>query len=325
MDELDTGAIALDAAGVIQAMNRPVREYLGLEGDLRGKRLDQVLEKHGLEAVGKAAYALRGRSRAHLGGRRGAHRAARTPAAHHHAQPAGRRRGRLRPRDAVPRDLARAAAAPLRRAGRRHRGLQRRAARDRLEKAREQLRALVAEAQESAHRFAGHGRARRAHLAHAHRDRELARRGRRARARGLPRRAAAPGPHARRDGALAAARRGAGARSQRWRVAWRTTTSLARTPSSASSDGTLPAAGGLERLELRIERLQVTFRFTYAFHAREVRFERDAGAGFTRVFPETFSFRADRHDPAELYLQLEDLLRKPPAALAARERATPSC
>jgi hypothetical protein len=42
-----------------------------------------------------------------------------------------------------------------------------------------------------------------------------------------------------------------------------------------------------------------------------VRFERDAGAGFTRVFPETFGFRADRHDPAELYLQLDDLLRKP--------------
>jgi hypothetical protein len=42
-----------------------------------------------------------------------------------------------------------------------------------------------------------------------------------------------------------------------------------------------------------------------------VRFERDAGAGFARVFPETFAFRADRHDPAELYLQLDDLLKKP--------------
>jgi AraC-like DNA-binding protein len=42
-----------------------------------------------------------------------------------------------------------------------------------------------------------------------------------------------------------------------------------------------------------------------------VRFERDAGDGFTRVFPETFGFRPDRHDPAELYLQLDDLLRKP--------------
>ena len=73
----------------------------------------------------------------------------------------------------------------------------------------------------------------------------------------------------------------------------------------------MQAAGGIERLELRIERLQLTFRFTYAFHAREVRFERDAGTGFARVFPETFAFRPDRHDPAELYLQLDDLLRKP--------------
>ena len=68
---------------------------------------------------------------------------------------------------------------------------------------------------------------------------------------------------------------------------------------------------GLDRLELRIERLHLTFRFTYAFHAREVRFERDSGEGFVGVFPETFSFRADRHDPAELYLQFDDLARKP--------------
>jgi hypothetical protein len=35
------------------------------------------------------------------------------------------------------------------------------------------------------------------------------------------------------------------------------------------------------------------------------------GSGFTRVFPETFSFHVDRHDPAELFLQLDDLSRKP--------------
>ncbi len=50
---------------------------------------------------------------------------------------------------------------------------------------------------------------------------------------------------------------------------------------------------------------------TYAFHARELRFERDAGSGFARVFPETFSFHVDRHDPAEIFLQLDDLARKP--------------
>ena len=37
MDQLDTGALAVDAAGVIQALNRPVRDYLALEGDVRGQ------------------------------------------------------------------------------------------------------------------------------------------------------------------------------------------------------------------------------------------------------------------------------------------------
>jgi len=69
--------------------------------------------------------------------------------------------------------------------------------------------------------------------------------------------------------------------------------------------------GGIPRLEFRIERFKARYRFTYAFHAREVRFERDTGSGFENVFPETFSFRADRHDPAELYLRLEDLWSNP--------------
>ena len=42
-----------------------------------------------------------------------------------------------------------------------------------------------------------------------------------------------------------------------------------------------------------------------------MRFELDSGDGFARVFPETFSFHADRHDPAEIYLQFDDLARKP--------------
>jgi hypothetical protein len=70
-------------------------------------------------------------------------------------------------------------------------------------------------------------------------------------------------------------------------------------------------SASLNRLELRVERLHLTIRFTYAFHAREVRFERDDGSGFERVFPETFSFHASRHDPVELYLQFEDLATKP--------------
>ncbi|HEY5656775.1 MAG TPA: hypothetical protein VIY27_03210, partial [Myxococcota bacterium] len=63
----------------------------------------------------------------------------------------------------------------------------------------------------------------------------------------------------------------------------------------------------LDRLELRIGRLGLVFRFTYAVHAREVRFECDRGDGFERLFPETFSFHPDRHDPAEIFLQLQDL------------------
>jgi hypothetical protein len=51
-----------------------------------------------------------------------------------------------------------------------------------------------------------------------------------------------------------------------------------------------------------------------------VRFECDRGAGFERVFPETFSFHAARHDPAELFLQLQDLASRP-ALLAPEARA----
>lgn len=79
-------------------------------------------------------------------------------------------------------------------------------------------------------------------------------------------------------------------------------------------------AAALDRLELRVERLRLVFRFTYAFHAREVRFECDRGQGFERVFPETFSFHARRHDPAELFLQLQDLVSRP-ALLAPEARA----
>jgi len=81
-------------------------------------------------------------------------------------------------------------------------------------------------------------------------------------------------------------------------------------PGGGGPGGGGPGAG-IERLEYRVERLDTTVRFTYAFHTREVRFERNQGTGFERTFPETFAFRADRHDPAELYLQLEDLWTKP--------------
>ena len=92
----------------------------------------------------------------------------------------------------------------------------------------------------------------------------------------------------------------------------------ADTTSGGRDDAPAIRGGGtdaLPRLELRVERLQLTFRFTFAFHAREVRFEvchgtPDGDDEFERIFPETFSFHATRHDPTELFLQLDDLLTK---------------
>ncbi len=60
MDELDTGALAVDAAGVIQAVNRPVREFLGLEQNARNRSLKEVLEHHELSKIGGAAMKTAG-------------------------------------------------------------------------------------------------------------------------------------------------------------------------------------------------------------------------------------------------------------------------
>jgi CheY-like chemotaxis protein len=55
MDQLDTGAIAVDATGVVRAANKPARDWLGLEGDPRGRALQEVLETAKLESLGGAA------------------------------------------------------------------------------------------------------------------------------------------------------------------------------------------------------------------------------------------------------------------------------
>ena len=60
MDELDTGALAVDAGGLIQAVNRPARSYLGLEGDLHDRSLKEVLDSHGLDALGAAVFKIAG-------------------------------------------------------------------------------------------------------------------------------------------------------------------------------------------------------------------------------------------------------------------------
>jgi hypothetical protein len=81
--------------------------------------------------------------------------------------------------------------------------------------------------------------------------------------------------------------------------------------SGGSPEGSVADRPSLPRLELRVERLNLRFRFTFAFHAREVRFEAAQGeASYERLFPETFSFNASRHDPTELFLQLDDLYAK---------------
>jgi len=51
MDELDTGALAVDAAGVVRAANRLAREYLGLASSARGLPLEQALPEAVRERV----------------------------------------------------------------------------------------------------------------------------------------------------------------------------------------------------------------------------------------------------------------------------------
>jgi CheY-like chemotaxis protein len=58
IDELDSGAIALDQSGVIQAANRPVREYFGVSQDPRGRRFDEMLKDKGLEKLAAATLAV---------------------------------------------------------------------------------------------------------------------------------------------------------------------------------------------------------------------------------------------------------------------------
>ncbi|HVH06203.1 MAG TPA: response regulator, partial [Myxococcota bacterium] len=51
MDQLDTGALAIDATGTVRAANRAARDYLGLGKDPRGQTLESVLGAPGLEGI----------------------------------------------------------------------------------------------------------------------------------------------------------------------------------------------------------------------------------------------------------------------------------
>ena len=60
MDQLDTGALALDARGVVRAVNKPARQYLGIVGDVRGKELRDALPREVFERFGGAVMCIRG-------------------------------------------------------------------------------------------------------------------------------------------------------------------------------------------------------------------------------------------------------------------------
>ena len=48
MDRLRTGAIAVDRDGIVRAVNNPAEAFIGLEDDIRGCSIDEVLERKGL-------------------------------------------------------------------------------------------------------------------------------------------------------------------------------------------------------------------------------------------------------------------------------------
>jgi FixJ family two-component response regulator len=63
MDRLDTGALALDAHGVVQAANRSVLDYLGIENDPRGRPLKEVLSDESGSVIFDVAVRLAGEER----------------------------------------------------------------------------------------------------------------------------------------------------------------------------------------------------------------------------------------------------------------------
>ncbi|NNL65679.1 MAG: response regulator [Myxococcales bacterium] len=62
MDQLDTGALALDPAGVVQAANRAVLDYLGIADDPRGRPLKEVLTGESGNVIFEVTAQLEGES-----------------------------------------------------------------------------------------------------------------------------------------------------------------------------------------------------------------------------------------------------------------------
>ena len=58
MDRLRTGAIALDRDGVVRAVNKPALAFVGLEGDIRGRSIEEVFGRHEFEELRERVRAL---------------------------------------------------------------------------------------------------------------------------------------------------------------------------------------------------------------------------------------------------------------------------
>ncbi|MBJ18795.1 MAG: hypothetical protein CL933_05150 [Deltaproteobacteria bacterium] len=58
MDRLRTGAIALGRDGVVRAVNKPAMAFIGLQEDIRGRRIDEILGRDYLQELGARVSAL---------------------------------------------------------------------------------------------------------------------------------------------------------------------------------------------------------------------------------------------------------------------------
>lgn len=58
MDRLRMGAIAIDRDGVVRAVNKPAIAFIGLDEDIRGLPIGEVMSRHGLEELGNVVRAL---------------------------------------------------------------------------------------------------------------------------------------------------------------------------------------------------------------------------------------------------------------------------
>ena len=58
MDRLRTGAIALDRDGVVRAVNKPAVAFIGLDEDIRGRSIEEILDREHLKELGVRVRAL---------------------------------------------------------------------------------------------------------------------------------------------------------------------------------------------------------------------------------------------------------------------------